>query len=194
MFFNGYLETFLDENNISYDADKMAQRYLDREKRIREIMKDIFKLKYGVDMEESELGKLIMNSYSFMTDDQIDYDKLLYNISFNDKDSVRIDFVKNDIMNGVAKIIIEAKGDEIDYNNDEFKTEIANAIGVDEVHISGWSRVDENHIAIKINAVEYVVDTDKLEDFDFDKEYKDIQAKAEAYSKMQLEANQEVER
>ena len=80
MFFNGYLETFLDENNISYDADKMAQRYLDREKRIREIMKDIFKLKYGVDMEESELGKLIMNSYSFMTDDQIDYDKLLYNI------------------------------------------------------------------------------------------------------------------
>ena len=97
-------------------------------------------------------------------------------------------------MNGVAKIIIEAKGDEIDYNNDEFKTEIANAIGVDEVHISGWSRVDENHIAIKINAVEYVVDTDKLEDFDFDKEYKDIQAKAEAYSKMQLEANQEVER
>ena len=194
MFFNGYLETFLDENNISYDADKMAQRYLDREKRIREIMKDIFKLKYGVDMEESELGKLIMNSYSFMTDDQIDYDKLLYNISFNDKDSVRIDFVKNDIMNGVAKIIIEAKGYEIDYNNDEFKTEIANAIGVDEVHISGWSRVDENHIAIKINAVEYVVDTDKLEDFDFDKEYKDIQAKAEAYSKMQLEANQEVER
>lgn len=194
MFFNGYLETFLDENNISYDADKMAQRYLDREKRIREIMKDIFKLKYGVDMEESELGKLIMNSYSFMTDDQIDYDKLLYNISFNDKDSVRIDFVKNDIMNGVAKIIIESKGDEIDYNNDEFKTEIANAIGVDEVHISGWSRVDENHIAIKINAVEYVVDTDKLEDFDFDKEYKDIQAKAEAYSKMQLEANQEVER
>ena len=194
MFFNGYLETFLDENNISYDADKMAQRYLDREKRIREIMKDILKLKYGVDMEESELGKLIMNSYSFMTDDQIDYDKLLYNISFNDKDSVRIDFVKNDIMNGVAKIIIEAKGDEIDYNNDEFKTEIANAIGVDEVHISGWSRVDENHIAIKINAVEYVVDTDKLEDFDFDKEYKDIQAKAEAYSKMQLEANQEVER
>lgn len=194
MFFNGYLETFLDENNISYDADKMAQRYLDREKRIREIMKDIFKLKYGVDMEESELGKLIMNSYSFMTDDQIDYDKLLYNISFNDKDSVRIDFVKNDIMNGVAKIIIESKGDEIDYNNDEFKTEIANAIGVDEVHISGWSRVDENHIAIKINAVEYVVNTDKLEDFDFDKEYKDIQAKAEAYSKMQLEANQEVER
>lgn len=194
MFFNGYLETFLDENNISYDADKMAQRYLDREKRIREIMKDIFKLKYGVDMEESELGKLIMNSYSFMTDDQIDYDKLLYNISFNDKDSVRIDFVKNDIMNGVAKIIIESKGDEIDYNNDEFKTEIANAIGVDEVHISGWSRVDENHIAIKIYAVEYVVDTDKLEDFDFDKEYKDIQAKAEAYSKMQLEANQEVER
>ena len=192
MFFNGYLETFLDENNISYDADKMAQRYLDREKRIREIMKDIFKLKYGVDMEESELGKLIMNSYSFMTDDQIDYDKLLYNISF--KDSVRIDFVKNDIMNGVAKIIIESKGDEIDYNNDEFKTKIANAIGVDEVHISGWSRVDENHIAIKINAVEYVVDTDKLEDFDFDKEYKDIQAKAEAYSKMQLEANQEVER
>lgn len=194
MFFNGYLETFLDENNISYDADKMAQRYLDREKRIREIMKDIFKLKYGVDMEESELGKLIMNSYSFMTEDQIDYDKLLYNISFNDKDSVRIDFVKNDIMNGVAKIIIESKGDEIDYNNDEFKTKIANAIGVDEVHISGWSRVDENHIAIKINAVEYVVDTDKLEDFDFDKEYKDIQAKAEAYSKMQLEANQEVER
>lgn len=194
MFFNGYLETFLDENNISYDADKMAQRYLDREKRIREIMKDIFKLKYGVDMEESELGKLIMNSYSFMTDDQIDYDKLLYNISFNDKDSVRIDFVKNDIMNGVAKIIIESKGDEIDYNNDEFKTEIANAIGVDGVHISGWSRVDENHIAIKINAVEYVVDTDKLEYFDFDKEYKDIQAKAEAYSKMQLEANQEVER
>lgn len=194
MFFNGYLETFLNENNISYDADKMAQRYLDREKRIREIMKDIFKLKYGVDMEESELGKLIMNSYSFMTDDQIDYDKLLYNISFNDKDSVRIDFVKNDIMNGVAKIIIESKGDEIDYNNDEFKTKIANAIGVDEVHISGWSRVDENHIAIKINAVEYVVDTDKLEDFDFDKEYKDIQAKAEAYSKMQLEANQEVER
>lgn len=194
MFFNGYLETFLDENNISYDADKMAQRYLDREKRIREIMKDIFKLKYGVDMEESELGKLIMNSYSFMTDDQIDYDKLLYNISFNDKDSVRIDFVKNDIMNGVAKIIIESKGDEIDYNNDEFKTEIANAIGVDGVHISGWSRVDENHIAIEINAVEYVVDTDKLEDFDFDKEYKDIQAKAEAYSKMQLEANQEVER
>lgn len=194
MFFNGYLETFLDENNISYDADKMAQRYLDREKRIREIMKDIFKLKYGVDMEESELGKLIMNSYSFMTDDQIDYDKLLYNISFNDKDSVRIDFVKNDIMNGVAKIIIESKGDEIDYNNDEFKTEIANAIGVDEVHISGWSRVDEDHIAIEISAVEYVVDTDKLEDFDFDKEYKDIQAKAEAYSKMQLEANQEVER
>lgn len=193
MFFNGYLETFLDKNNISYDADKMAQRNLDREKRIREIMKDIFKLKYGVDMEESKLGKLIMNSYSFMTDDQIDFDKLLYNISFNDKDSVRIDFT--DIINDVAKIIIESKGDEIDYNNnDEFKNEIANAIGVDEVHISGWSRVDKNHIAIKIYAVEYVVDTDKLEDFDCDKEYKDIQAKAEAYSKMQLESNQEVER
>ena len=190
MFFNGYLETFLDKNNISYDADKMEQRNLDREKRIREIMKDIFKLKYGVDMEESELGKLIKNSYSFMTGDQIDYDNLLYDISINDKDSVRIDFWNR---NGVAKIIIEYKGNE--NNNDEFKNEIANAIGVDEVYISEVSRVDENHVDITIYGVGYVVEVDtdkKLKDFDFDEKYKDIQKKTKA---MQLEANnEEVER
>lgn len=196
MFFSGYLETFLEKNNISYDADKMAQRTLTREKRIREIMKDIFKSKYGVDMEDSKLGSLIMNSYSFMTEEQIDFDKVLYNVSFYDKDSVKIDFINFDIMNGVAKIIIKCKDNETDYTNKnkELKNEIANAIGVDEVDISGWSRVDDNHISITIYAVEYIVDTDKLEGFDCDKEYKDIQAKAGAYSKTQIESDQEVER
>ena len=157
-------------------------------------MKEIFESKYGIKMEESKLGKLIMNSYSFIRDDQIDYDKTLYDISFNDKDTVTIDFTKIDI-NGIAKIIIKSDENNIDYiNNKELRKEIASDIGVDDVDITSFTRIGPNKIAITINSAKCIVNIDKLEDFNCDKKYKDIQSKVQSYNENQSKNDKQNER
>lgn len=181
MSFNGYFETFLEKNNIPHDAEKMTERTLTRDKRIREIIKDVFKSKYGVEMKDSKLGRLILNSYTFMTYDEMDNDKplYLYNISFNDKDSLKIDFISD--INGLTKVVVKSK-DDICSIDDGLKEEIAKAIGVNEVENLSAFKVDDSHMLIEICSMTYILKNDELADFSIDEQYKNIQAKAKQYS------------
>lgn len=194
--FRGYTQVFMERNGIKYDKDKMEKRKLNSKNRVNEILTDIFESKNGCKMEDSQLGRLIMGSYNYISDDNISFSEPIYTLNFEDANSIRINITHYDMIQGVTQMIINSQGEKADYiNNTELQKELASKLGVNQVAISGWHWRDSKHVVVTILDVEYVVSIEQLDSFDYQKKYEELKTRVNEYNqKIPLEVSYEDER
>jgi len=192
---DGYAQIFMERNQIQYDKDKMAKRALNYRKRANEIILDVFEAKNGCKMEDPPFGKLIMGSYNYKSTDELDFDKSFYHLDFTDTDSIGVSITNT--KHGISMMIIEARGDDDKnyINNAELQTELASMLGVSNIVVSDWYWRDREHVVVTIQNIEYIIDPNHLNDFDYEQKYKEFKEKVNEHNKeIQLENRYEDER
>ena len=195
MFSGGYTQTFMEKNKIQYDKSKMAKRALHCQRRVNEIILDVFEAKYGCKMEASPFGKLIMGSYNYMSTDEIDFYKPFYHLNFTDTNSIGVSITN--LKHGISYLIIDARGDDDAYyiNNVELQSELAAMLDVDGLIVSDWYWRDREHVVVTIQNIEYIIDTNHLNDFNYKQKYEEFKEKVNEHNRtIQLEVHYEDER
>ena len=195
MSLDGYTQTFMEKNKIKYDEDKMLKRALECQKRTNEIIVDIFEAKYGCKMSDSPFGRLLMGSYNYMSANEIDFDKPFYHLKFADTNSIGVSATS--IKHGISYMIIDARGDDEKcyINNAELQSELASMLGVNNLVVSEWYWRDQEHVVVTIQNIEYIIDINQLNDFDYREKYEEFKEKVNEHNKtIQLRERHEDER
>lgn len=168
----------------------MEQRALIRINRIKEIFEEIFQAKYGISLKDSNIGRIILKTDTF-TRGMSDEDYPLCYVTFNDEYSVRITLYKN--LSPMAEMHIKDKGDKIDYNGEELKKEIANILKVDEIGDIFTYSLDDEYRKIIIWEVDFILNRDELENFDIDKQFRDVEKRIKLYEERVIKDEDEQE-
>lgn len=189
--FSGYLETFLEKNNIPYNADKLYESAKSRRLQNIESLKKIFENKYGVSIEESKLGQLIFNSLFFIDDDKFDPHQSYYTITFSDENNIKISMFNGSI-DGIANGIINKSMEQITVDeNESAETIIAKEFNLDEIRGYSLNSINNSQTNVRIHGISFIVNKDDLETFNYEQAFNDAITRIQATKDITMEEDRE---
>lgn len=169
--FQQYIEDFLVKNKIPYNKDKMVKYYLSRTKRICKTIEEMFKAKYGVEMRNSNIGRLILKTQTFQST-ITNFPNHVCDIEVYDDNTVQV-FLSN-LYSPLFQIRDTEKRIEY-YKSKDFRKEMARKMGGEylsgdiDIYLEADIRQDYSNITVSVDEVSVLLNRDNLPNLDVDK-------------------------